>query len=167
LIDLARAGTPSRFTFDSAGDGLPTWSPGGDQTAFASTRTGVWNAYVKVSGGGGQDALAFSAPVTSYPMDWSADGRFVAVSQQAGTTGMDLSVLPLSGHKKLQPFLQTPFNEDYPAFSPDGRWNSYSSDASGRTEGFMTAFPAAARSRPPLGSVPNRAVFTSCGLASM
>ena len=144
LIDLARAGTPSRFTFDASGDGLPIWSPHADQIAFASSRSGTWNVYLKVAGGGGQEALAFQASVTSFPMDWSMDGRFVAVSQQSAATGMDLSVMPLSGDKKLQPFLQTPFNEDDPAFSPDGRWVAYASNETGRTEVYVRPFPAAA-----------------------
>ena len=37
-------------------------------------------------------------------------------------------------------FLQTPFRETYGAFSPDGRWVAYNSNASGRTEVYVRPF---------------------------
>jgi serine/threonine protein kinase len=144
LLDLARGGAPSRFTFDPASEGLPIWSPGGDQIAFGSTRAGAWSPYTKMASGGGQEVLAFPSTITSYPMDWSLDGEFLAISQQAGQTGQDLAVLPLSGEKKLELFLQTPFNEDNPAFSPDGKWIAYDSNESGRIEVYVRPFPSAA-----------------------
>jgi hypothetical protein len=39
-------------------------------------------------------------------------------------------------------FLHTQFQQDYPAFSPDGRWIAYNSNASGRHEVYVQAFPA-------------------------
>ena len=38
-------------------------------------------------------------------------------------------------------FLQTPANELYPAFSPDGRWIAYRSNESGTDEVYVRAFP--------------------------
>ena len=37
-------------------------------------------------------------------------------------------------------FLKTPFRETYGAFSPDGRWVAYQSNASGRTEVYVRPF---------------------------
>ena len=37
--------------------------------------------------------------------------------------------------------MQTPFNENGGAFSPDGRWVAYTSDESGRDEIYVQAFP--------------------------
>ncbi len=39
------------------------------------------------------------------------------------------------------PFLRTPFGEEWPAFSPDGRWLAYMSDESGRPEVYVRPFP--------------------------
>ena len=38
-------------------------------------------------------------------------------------------------------FVQTEFNETYPAFSPDGRWVAYTSGESGRNEVYVVPFP--------------------------
>lgn len=38
-------------------------------------------------------------------------------------------------------FLQAPFNERMPAFSPDGRWLAYASDESGTFQVYVRAFP--------------------------
>jgi eukaryotic-like serine/threonine-protein kinase len=39
------------------------------------------------------------------------------------------------------PFVQTPFAEDSPAFSPDDRWIAYNSNATGRFEVYVRSFP--------------------------
>jgi hypothetical protein len=38
-------------------------------------------------------------------------------------------------------FSETPFQEQAPAFSPDGHWLAYSSDETGRAEIYVTAYP--------------------------
>ena len=42
---------------------------------------------------------------------------------------------------KAELFLGTPFGEDSPAFSPDGRWLAYSSNESGTFEVYVRPFP--------------------------
>jgi Tol biopolymer transport system component len=143
LIDLARAGTPSRFTFDPAQDGIPIWSPEGAQVAFVSNRGGAYNIYIKVASGGGQEELVAKSDVTDFVTDWSRDGKTLAYSKQTGTTGSDLWVLPMTGDKKPVLFLQTPYNEDDPQFSPDGRWVAYTSNESNTPEVYVRPFPAA------------------------
>ena len=49
--------------------------------------------------------------------------------------------LPLTGDKKAFPIAQSPFNETPATFSPDGRWVTYSSNESGRTEVYAVPFP--------------------------
>ena len=58
-------------------------------------------------------------------------------------TGRDIWILPLEGERKPQPFLQTPFSEIEPKFSPDGRWLAYASDESGQSEVYVRPFPKA------------------------
>ena len=43
--------------------------------------------------------------------------------------------------RKAQPFLQTPFNENAPRFSPDGHWLAYMSDESGHWEIYVQPYP--------------------------
>ena len=42
---------------------------------------------------------------------------------------------------KPEPFLQTPFDERHPSFSPDGRWMAYDSNESGAYQVYVRAFP--------------------------
>jgi Tol biopolymer transport system component len=50
-------------------------------------------------------------------------------------------VLPLTGERKPEIFLSTPFSEADGDFSPDGRWLAYDSNESGRTEVYVRPFP--------------------------
>ena len=55
--------------------------------------------------------------------------------------GQDLWILPLFGDRKPFPFVQTPFNDTTPQFSPDGRWMVYASNESKRFEVYVKPFP--------------------------
>jgi len=138
LIDLARDATPSRFTFDPATEFDPAWSPDGSQVAFTSSRTGTNRLYRHASSGSGQDEPLLKSDLGASAPDWSRDGRFLVYSS-AG----DVWVLPLSGDgREPLAFLQTPFNESDPAFSPDGRWIAYNSNESGQAQIYVQSFPA-------------------------
>ena len=64
-------------------------------------------------------------------------------------TDIDLWVVPMVGEHTPSVFLKTPFQEAYSAFSPDGRWVAYQSNASGRNEIYVRRFvpPGALRLR--------------------
>jgi Tol biopolymer transport system component len=74
------------------------------------------------------------------PMSWSPDGQALAFIAIDPATGYDLWVLPLK-ERKPRLFLQTPFNESTPRFSPDGRWLAYVSNESGRYEIYVQPYP--------------------------
>lgn len=140
VIDLDR-GAETRFTFDSATDRTPTWSPDGGHIAFASTREGPTTLYQKLSNGaGGEQTLLTSQESKSSP-DWSSDGRFILYGQLNSGTVWDLLVLPLFGERKPQPFLQTKFVELHGRFSPDGRWVAYASNETGQFQVYVQSFP--------------------------
>jgi Tol biopolymer transport system component len=75
--------------------------------------------------------------------DWSADGRFAAVSTFDPSANLqnDITILSMSGERTVRPFLQTQFRELEPRFSPDGKWILYISDESGSPALYVTAFP--------------------------
>ena len=90
-------------------------------------------------GSGGLERLTTSE-YTSVPGSWSPDGQTLAFHDANAKTGHDIWMLPLSD-RKPQPYLQTPFNEGNPRFSPEGRWIAYVSDESGRTEVYVQPYP--------------------------
>ena len=51
-VTSVMSGTVQRLTDAAGNDGLPTWSPGGDQIAFVSDRDGGWGVYVMPATGG-------------------------------------------------------------------------------------------------------------------
>jgi serine/threonine-protein kinase len=139
LYDLARD-TLTRLTFEGKLNGAPTWAPDGKRIAFQSDKEGSLNLFSqRADGSGGLERLTTSeyAPAAN---SWSSDGQLLAFNELNPNTGFDLGVLRLSDHKD-QPFLQTPYNESAPRFSPDGHWLAYASDESGRYEIYVQPYP--------------------------
>jgi TolB protein len=60
-------GNVSRLTNNSANDGLPAWSPGGNTIDFASDRAGEWAIWAMDADGNNQRQL--------FPMGGSPDGK--------------------------------------------------------------------------------------------
>jgi Tol biopolymer transport system component len=75
-----------------------------------------------------------------YPGSWSSDGKTVAFVEIHPDTGSDIAMLDVRSGR-VTPFLNSRFNEQYPEFSPDGRWMAYSSDESKRYEAYVQPFP--------------------------
>jgi Tol biopolymer transport system component/predicted Ser/Thr protein kinase len=141
LYDLAR-GVPTRFTFDLAIDAGPVWSPDGTKIVFArGPVSNTADIYQKASDMSGSEQLVLKGG--GLPLSWSHDGRFL-LYQTAMNPKMrlDVWVLPMTGagERKPWPFANTEFNERGPRFSPDGRFVSYISDESGRSEVYVRPF---------------------------
>jgi eukaryotic-like serine/threonine-protein kinase len=141
VIDLARD-TSSRLTFDPGDDRDPVWSPDGSHIAWSANRDGAFQIYQKLASGVGPEELLLKADERLGPGDWSADGRFLIYTRAGYKTKYDLWVLPLAGDHQPSLFLQTPFQEDWGRFSPDGRWIAYISNDQGRNEVYVQTFPA-------------------------
>ena len=155
LLDGART---SRMTFDPARDVQPVWSPDGTRVVFTSFRTGTGQLYqMRTNGVGGEERLVASDR-NMPPTSWSRDGRFLLSFSTDPQTNGDVWVVPMVGDHTPSLFLQTPFREAYGAFSPDGRWVAYHSNASGRYEIYVRPFV------PPVG--PNSATGTPAAAAS-
>ena len=147
LYDLSRE-TLTRLTFDGIANYNPVWRPDGKRIAFQSSKEGRLNIFWQLADGSGGLERLSTSEYNNAPNSWSPDGQLLAFIQINPTTGYDIWVLrmddPSTGSgqvRKAQPFLQTPFNEGAPRFSPDGRWLAYTSDESGRNEIYVQPYP--------------------------
>jgi Tol biopolymer transport system component len=118
------------------------WSPDSTRVAYTYDRSGVFDVYgILATGAGTPEPLVQSEVGYKYPVAWSPDGNYL-VFTQLGEKGLyDLWVSPLGGGRTPVPYLRTPFNEDFAAFSPDGRWLAYDSDETGVSEIYVRSFP--------------------------
>ena len=132
----------SRFTFDSANDNSPVWSPDGAWIAFASNRKGTFDLYQRSADGTGGDELLYESAEQKQPTSWSPDGSKILFNiDRQGVTGRDIWVLPLTGDRRPSPIVQTQSDDEAATFSPDGRWIAYQSAESGTDEVYVQPFP--------------------------
>ena len=139
MIDRGRPVT-SRLTFDPATENSPVWSPDGTKLVFLSMRTGLGDAYLTdVASPANVRRLADNLQPTSWV------GDLVVGSIGVGSQ-YDLGVYSFKTGK-MEPYVTSPFIEQSPALSPDGRRIAYESNESGRFEVYVEEFPSHARRR--------------------
>jgi serine/threonine-protein kinase len=135
--DITR-GTSTRITQDESVETSPIWSPDGHRIAFISDRTGKSSLYgIPADSSGSAERLTTLEQVSA--ASWSPDGLALVILHRASEGNNDIWILPLEGEP--QPFVESPFHELYPTFSPDGRWLAYVSNQSGRLEVYVTSYP--------------------------
>jgi len=149
IVDVAR-GTRARLTYNGS-YAEPVWSRDGKQIAYVAASSALVSAtaiLTKSADGSGEERKLLDldpAEGASQGLDdWSPDGRFLLFhkgTRSAGSEGIDLWVLPLSGDRKPFLYCGGPGNQTYAQFSPDGKWVAYSSDESGRFEIYVAPFP--------------------------
>ncbi len=111
--DFARE-TLSRVTFDPGLDRAPAWTPDGRRVVFSSKLVGQalgLSSGKRPTGLGTAERLTQS-PNLQFPSAVSPDGTRVVFSESAtGPTGLDVMMLTLEKDHRVQPLVQTPFNE--------------------------------------------------------
>ena len=134
-------GTMTRLTFGGQ-NAFPVWSPDGRYVVFEGGSGMLWT---RADGAGKPQPLTQSKN-PQYPFSFTPDGKRLAF-YETGTALNDLWTVPVESDGaalragKPEIFLQTPFDERDPAFSPDGHWLAYSSNESGAAEVYVRAFP--------------------------
>ncbi len=144
IYDVARE-IRSRFTFDSGNDSNAIWSPDGSQIVFTSTRSGKGQLYIKNVGGATNEEPLIETPGSTWPTDWSMDGRYVVYFMNDSTNTGNVWALPLFGDQKPFPVVSSGYSEYNGLISPDGNWMAYVSDESGTFDVYVTSFPEAGR----------------------
>ncbi len=131
VVDLEK-GTGLRIT--STFSQIPVWSPDGSRILHNNGN----NIAVKAANGSGDAEILLAR--TAFPAAWSPDGRFIIFMERGIKTRMDLWVLPLFGDRKEYQLSNSPFDEQNPQVSPDGRWLAYTSDETGNYEIYVQSF---------------------------
>jgi Tol biopolymer transport system component len=131
-------GVPLLLTASGDEAGCPVWSPGGNRVLTTS-----WEGSFSVEGvvDGEIEQLACGKACDGWPIDWSADGKYVVIQVNDPVNGYDLWILPATGEGAARPLLQSEYNEYSAHVSGDGRWLAYDSDESGRFEVYVQSFP--------------------------
>jgi Tol biopolymer transport system component len=137
-----RRGSMIRLTFDG-GCGYPVWTTDGRYIVFRGPRGMVWTR----ADGTGQPETLTQSSNPQLPQSFAPDGTQLAFVEINPATGADIWILPVESGawglraRKPEVFLQTPFHETGPRFSPDGRWLAYFSNESGDYRVYVEAFP--------------------------
>lgn len=122
------------------------WSPNGKRIAYNSQRTRGLDLYGRDIGSKSENLLAVDEGRGQWPVSWSPDGRNLLVVTNTQETGNDIWVLPLDRDSKPYPFLATAAQENWAAFSPNGKWVAFSFNEPGEdTQLFVTTFPKSNR----------------------
>ena len=135
--------TMTRLTFGGGSNDFPVWGPDGRYIVF---HTPLGMSWIRSDGASKPQALAQSKN-QQYPWSFTADGKRLAFFEANPETAFDLWTMPLESEGaglragKPEVFLQTPADERFPSFSPDGRWLAYSSTESGIFQVYVRAFP--------------------------
>jgi eukaryotic-like serine/threonine-protein kinase len=120
----------------------PVWSGDGLRVFYASDRGGPYfDVYSKAIDGSTTERVEFEGPGGQWPTSVTRDGRVLVLENHAGRR-QDLSLLTPGQSDRLDPLLDSEFNEWLGEVSPDGNWLAYESDESGgRVEIFVSPYP--------------------------
>jgi serine/threonine-protein kinase len=141
--------TLTRLTFAGEGNSSPLWTPDGQRITYSSfEKGGGYTLYWRRADGAGDAQRLTESKNPQFAQSWHPNGKVLAFHQLNPDTNWDILTLALEGNEKSgwkpgepKPFVNTPFIETEPAFSPDGRWLAYSSNETGNFEVYVRPFP--------------------------
>jgi serine/threonine protein kinase len=138
-VDL-ETGEWSRVTFAPGGSRFGLWSNDSQRIVYSSLGPDASRLYERAASGAGRDRVFFDPGHWAvFPLDWSADGKWLIYAATTATA-WDVGALNVQDGSR-RPLLNTGSNEVQGQLSPDDRWLAYASDESGTWEVYVTTFP--------------------------
>ena len=128
----------------------PVWTPDERRLVYSSRGSGgALNLYWQPADGSGHPTPLTTSSNIQLMGSWHPNGRVLAFQEtRRETNSIGLMTLRLEGDEmsgwrpgKPTMFLDEPFNEQQPSFSPDGHWLAYESNESSRFEISVVPFP--------------------------
>ncbi len=141
VLDAER-GSGTRVTTWPEDDSYPVWSPDGRALMFSSTRGGGQFRIFQVGLEGASEAeLVLDEPdVEMLVRAWAADGSRVLFRR--GVDPSNIWALDVATGETF-PVIESAFDSNDFAISPDGAWLAYDSNETGDFEVYLTSFPDA------------------------
>ena len=143
VYDLER-GELDRITF--LGENMrPTWTPDGARLTYASNAEaeGSYSYYsINGDGSGRPERLFPSGQSVDFQRPaWSPDGAHLVYTASSEETGWDLWIVSPGQEPDPRPLLDTPADDTWYAFSPDGQFIVYESAQPGATDADIVVRP--------------------------
>jgi len=124
FVQLVEGEVRLQLTHDPAIEQGPVWSPDGTQIAFTRLADGRCDVWLISALGGAERRLAACTDPRHFRMDWSPDGRWLALSQRSrpGASPYALQLLDVETLERRAVTTPPPdvHGDELPAFSPDG-----------------------------------------------
>ena len=110
------------------------WSPDGLLIAFCSNRTGLFSPFI-MSAAGGAARQMHDLPLHAVSVEWSGDGRWLAVSYETGAQDYETWILSLHReHPRPIAVSGKTINAIGSRWAPEGAKAAFASDATGSFE---------------------------------
>jgi serine/threonine-protein kinase len=133
LFDMGR-GVLTRLAGGAEG-AWQVWAPDGRRLAFSWLKDGRRSLAAQPADGTAAPQIFLTGEF--YLSSWTPDGQKIAAAQRG-----DIAVVTIEdGKAGAQTLTHSPASEQWPAFSPDGRWLAYGSNMSGRFEVYVRPYP--------------------------
>lgn len=132
VYDL-ETGTNSRLTHEGMSSRV-VWAPDGRNVVFEWFVGPGMNLFSQPYDGSSPMERLTTGDLRQCPSSWTPEGRTLALVEGRPFHRKYDIVLLDTDSGRVGPFLNSPFFEAFPEFSPDGRWIVYVSDDSGREE---------------------------------
>ena len=140
------AGPAAKLTVDGGMNLDPGWGPDGRSVSYTSqTPTGT-AILLKPADGSARAVTELRMHTPIEGAHQSPDGRWLVFQKRLGPDA-DIVGIRVGVDSAPVPLVATKYCEEAPALSPDGRWMSYTSNETGRSEVYVVPFPNTSASK--------------------